>query len=123
MGNISIKLNLEGLKHVKQTKKGKDGKDILCLVIPIEANHLYAGAKGTYLDLQGFEIRNPKEGSKDTHLVKQSLPKEVYGAMSEQERNSTPILGNLIVWGGQSQSQAVEVVQAEVIGEHDDLPF
>lgn len=119
MSNISIKINMEALKCVKQIKKGKSG-DVLCLVIPIKANNLYEGEKGTYLDLTALELKKPKEGSKDTHLVKQNLPKEVYAAMTEEQKNAMPILGNAIVWGASSSN---EVHAAEVIEEDDDLPF
>lgn len=122
MGNISVKLNLEALKCVKQVKKGKTG-DVMCLVIPIEANNLYQGAKGTYLDLVGFELKDKKNDSKDTHLVKQSLPKDVFEKMTDEEKKSMPILGNAIVWDYQNQSQNNDVHTAEVIEEDDDLPF
>lgn len=120
MGNISVKLNLEALKCVKQLKKGKSG-DIMCLVIPIEANNLYQGEKGTYLDLVGFKIKDKKNDSKDTHLIKQSLPKEVFEKMTDEEKRSMPILGNAIVWDYQNKNN--EVHTAEVIKEEDDLPF
>lgn len=119
MSGISIKINLEALKCVKQKKKGKNG-EVMCLVLPIDANHLYKGEKGTYLDLQAFELKNPKEDSKDTHLVKQSLPKDVYEKMNEEEKRAIPILGNAIVWGGVQNN---DVHEAEVIEEEDNLPF
>lgn len=120
MGNISVRINLEGLKCVKQNKKGKSG-DVLCLVIPIEQNNLYQGEKGTYLDLVGFELKDKKNDSKDTHLVKQSLPKDKFEKMSDEDKKAMPILGNAIVWGLSSQQQ--EVHTAEVINEEDELPF
>jgi len=120
MGNISTKLNLAGLKNAAIIKSGKN-KDVDCILIPIEQNHLFKSEKGAvYLDLQGFEYKNPKEGSKDTHLVKQSLPKEVFTKMTDEEKSAMPILGNHIVWGG--SSERTEAVATSAASE-DDLPF
>ena len=123
MSNISVKLNLAGLTHSRKLMKGKTG-DIDCLIIPIEQNKLYKGEKGLYLDLTLIEIKDRSKQSpdqKDTHLVKQSFSKEVYDAMSEEERKSYPIRGNAIYWGSFSNSN--EPALAEPQEEDDDLPF
>lgn len=120
MGNVSVKLNLSGLKHTVQKMKGANG-EVEVLIIPIEANHLYRGEKGMYLDLQAIELKNPREGSKDTHLVKQSLPKEIYSKMSEGEKKSQPILGNAIAWGEGGGSSSTPDVQTSASG--SDLPW
>lgn len=116
MSNISGKINLRQLKS-KQVEK--DGKKYL--VIGIDSNNLFVGEKGVYLDLQGYEIKDKKTDSKDTHLVKQSLPKEVFDKMSEDEKRAMPILGNFIDWGnsgghGEPEPQVDEDMP-------DDIPF
>jgi hypothetical protein len=116
--NISTKINLAGLKHSVRTIKGKSG-DLECLVIPIIANNLFKGEKGVYLDLTGFEIKNKVNDSKDTHLVKQSLPKEIYEKQTEEEKKAVPILGGHILWAGGSMGDSTLNTQAE----NDDLPF
>ena len=121
MGNISTKLNLAGLKHSRMNMKGQSGM-IDCIIIPIEANRLFKGEKGLYLDLTHIEIKDRSKQAtdqKDTHLIKQSFAKEVYEAMSEEERKSYPILGNSIVWGQNSNEPNL----APPIEEGDDLPF
>ncbi|MBS3993158.1 MAG: hypothetical protein KGZ87_05535 [Bacteroidetes bacterium] len=117
MSNFSTKLNLASLKHTRKLLKGQSG-EIDCLIIPIDANNLYRGEKGLYLDLYHIQLKNPIEGQ-NTHLVKQNLPKELYEQMSEAERMAMPILGNSTVWVPQSN----EAPLAEAIGEDDDLPF
>ena len=120
MSNISGKLNLMQLKAAIRRMDGKSGP-IDCVVIPIEANHLFRGEQGIYLDLIAFESKTKNEKIKDTHLVKQSLPKEVLEKMSDDEKKTQPILGNLRVWG-ESQEQAPQsdmAVQDEISG----LPF
>lgn len=121
MGNISIDINLRQLKHaVITTKKGAK-----CLLIPIESNQLIEGEKGVYLNATGFEIKNKTEGQKSTHLVKQSLKKEVYEAMTEEQKKEMPILGNLTVWANDRSEP--EPSGREITGatdpESDDLPF
>lgn len=116
--NISSKINLAGLKHSVRKIKGTSG-ELECLVIPIAINNLFKGEKGVYLDLTGFEIKNKVNESKDTHLVKQSFPKDVYDKMTEDEKKATPVLGSHILWTGGSMGDATLVVQDEA----DDLPF
>lgn len=121
MANISVKLNLAGLKHSRKLLKGKTG-EIDCLIIPIEDNNLYKGEKGLYLDLTCIEIKDKSKQApdqKDTHLIKQSFAKDVYEAMTDEEKKSYPILGNAILWSSISN----EPILAEPISEEDDLPF
>lgn len=120
MGNISIKLNLAGLTHATRIEKGQSG-DVECIIIPIAKNNLFKGEKGLYLDITAIEIKDRSKfaaDQKDTHLLKQSYPKEMYDAMSEEEKRAKPILGNAIVWNGTSEAQL-----APPISEGDDLPF
>ena len=120
MSRISGKINLLQLHAVRKMITGAAGL-VECLVIPIEKNKLFIGEKGVYLDLIAFEIEKPKEGSKDTHLVKQSFSKEVREAMSEDELKKMPILGNLQIWSGSVESEPVS--SNEVQDETSDLPF
>lgn len=119
MGNVSVKINLSALDCAVQKMKGKTG-DVEVLVIPIDKNHLYRGEKGFYLDLQCIELKEKKADRKDTHLVKQSLPKEVYSAMSDEDKKAQPILGNAIVWG---ESSGSTTVAPKSIEEGEDLPW
>lgn len=93
--NKNIKIDLTAFSGAgKITLTGKDGKQKKCLVIPIEENHLYEGEKGIYADFIAWEMRERKENGA-THLVKQSFPKEVREAMSEEEKRALPIFGDL----------------------------
>jgi len=121
MGNISIKINLAGLKYSRKLLKGQSG-EIDCLIIPIHENRLFKGDKGLYLDLTCIEIKDRSKQSadqKDTHLVKQSFDKAFYSALTEEQKRELPILGNAIVWA----SHYNEPQLTAPIAEHDDLPF
>lgn len=120
MANISIKINLRQFKNVVKGMKRKDGTTVKCLVIPIESNNLFVGEKGIYADLTAFQIKNKVGGSKDTHLIKQSLPKEVFDALTDDEKKAMPILGNAILWGAYEPEPQAADIQEE--GD-DDLPF
>src|SRR5690606_35561326 len=100
MGNISTRLNLLAIPGaVKHELEGKNGKKVAAVVIPIEYANLYNGEKGVYLDLIAFDLKNPREVSKDTHLVKQSLSKE-------KQTEDMPILGSHVAWGQLRVEQA-----------------
>lgn len=90
--NYNCKVNLAGLKHTVQKMQGASG-EIEVLVIPIEANNLYRGEKGLYLDLVAWGIEEPKY--EDSHMLKQSLPKEVAEKQSKEEKYAMPIMGAL----------------------------
>lgn len=124
MGNISTKVNLGALKNAAIIMSGKN-KDVECLLIPIAQNHLYKNDKGVVsLELIGFEIAADKRkaDSKDTHLVKQSLSKDILEKLTDEEKKAFPILGNHVNWdesGGGSSNVSAPVVAAT----EDDLPF
>lgn len=121
MSNISIKVNLAGLIHATRVEKGKSGEQE-CIIIPIKQNNLHKGEKGLYLDLTAFEIKDRSKmdaDRKDTHLVKQSLPDEIYKSLTEEQKKAIPIIGNAIVWSGQGNEPELN----QPTPEGDDLPF
>ena len=123
MSNISIKVNLRQLKNVIKPMKKQDGSTVDCLVIPIDDNHLFKGDKGIYLDMSAFEIKNKKTDSRDTHLIKQSLPKEVYDKLTDDQRKAMPILGNAIVWGHREPEPVDAETMENTDGVIEDIPF
>jgi hypothetical protein len=119
MGNISIKLNLTQFHSVIKPMPTQSGKVVDCVVLPIEKNHFFKGEKGVYVDLIAFELKNKKEGIKDTHSLKQSFSKEYLEALSQDEKNALPFLGGLVVWDENSSSEKAPIVQDE----KSDLPW
>lgn len=122
MSNISIKLNLRQLKHEIRKFQGKNDT-FDCLVIPIKVNHLYSGEKGVYLDLTAIEVQNKRNESKNTHLIKQNLPKDVYNKMSDDDKKKLPILGNAIDWSKQNFEPEPQNYTMPETENNDDLPF
>lgn len=105
MSRISTKIALTKLTGATVMDITGNSGPVKCLVIPIAMANLYEGAKDVYLDVTSFDLTNPKPDSKDTHLVKQSLSKEKFAAMTDEEKRSQPIIGNSIVWNeGSSNS-------------------
>lgn len=125
MSNISIKINMRQFKHVIKKMKKQDGTQTDCLVIPIAENMFFVGEKGVYVDMMAIEIKNKSGESKDTHLVKQNIPKEQYDAMSDEERRSFPILGNAILWSRQENDPVMADIEPfnSPDEDQDDLPF
>jgi hypothetical protein len=117
---ITGKINLLNLHCVKQYQKGVAGP-VECLIIPIAKNNLFVGEKGVYLDLVAFDIKEPKPDQKDTHIVKQSLSKELRESMTDEQLKAMPILGNLCVLSGKNESQPISSI--ETLDPESDLPF
>jgi hypothetical protein len=118
---ITFKVNLLQYQAAIMKIKSKSGALVDCVVIPIDSNHLVKGDKGVYADFAAFEFKNKQENSKDTHLVKQSLPKEIFQAMSDDAKKAMPIFGNLRVWEDRTESEPVSSVN--IVPEDDGLPF
>lgn len=123
MGRISVKINLAALKNAAIITSGKN-KDVDCILIPIEQNHLFRGKENAvYLDVIGFETAPEKRKGKDTHMAKQSLDKKVLDAMSEDEKKALPILGNFIDWDQSGEGGERVEIGAKPVEDLSDLPF
>lgn len=118
MSNVNIKLNLQNLVCAVRFEKGTVSGPVECLIIPIEKNHLFKSEKGIYLDLVAFELKDKKDNQ--THLVKQSLPKEIFEKMTDEQKKATPILGNISLW---EKQEAAPISNGEPLPENSDLPF
>lgn len=129
------KINLAALASHKIVEfpqgKEKDAPKIKCIVIPIEKNNLFLSDKGNvFLDLVVFDLKKPqvdKDGATtQTHIVKQSLPKDVREKMTKEEQLAMPILGGLCMLSGNGfvqEKQAVEDNSFSAPDTGDDLPF
>lgn len=131
---LNIRVNLSKLnKSAVLMLQGKAGP-VKCVVIPVEENNLYIGDKGAYLDVTAIPLTNPKYA--ETHLLKPSLPKEKYQALTEEQRNAIPIIGGVTPfktaepegnaaaaaeYGGTNSAVATPV--APFGTSEDDLPF
>lgn len=118
---ITFKINLMQYKAAIMKIKNNSGVMVDCVVIPIDVNHLVKGEKGVYADFAAFEFKNKQENSKDTHLIKQSLPKEWFQGMSDDEKKAMPIFGNLRVWEERTDQEPQSSMDS--LTESDGLPF
>jgi hypothetical protein len=124
MNKISGSFNLGALKSVIREMKGKRGM-VKCIVIPINENDLIITERGgVYFNWIAFEKKTKTDG-KDTHVMKQSLPKEKYETLTDEQKQSYPIIGNLTLWAGRKEQQQSDEIPAEPEFEisEDDLPF
>lgn len=128
MTDFNGKLNLLKLKRAGIMQiQGRTGV-LRCLVIPVEDNNIFVTTdennhpKAAYIDLTAWELKNPKYD--DTHMIKQSLPKEVREKMTDEEKKAIPILGGLkpVIFESQNaaSSCAAPIAQTQ---NSDDLPF
>lgn len=128
-GNYGIHFN--ALKYVNSGVLNIKGRSETkrCLVVPIEDNHLFESVnedgspKAVYLDLNAFALREPKY--EQTHIVKQSLPKEVRESMTKEQLDAMPILGGMkpLVNPSANASTASNVPFAQPTEDDSDLPF
>tara|TARA_R110001599_G_scaffold175122_2_gene367140 strand:+ start:211 stop:492 length:282 start_codon:yes stop_codon:yes gene_type:complete len=92
----------------------KIGLSVRIDVTKIDKARLYAGAKGTYLDLTTFVDTDQQDQYENNGFISQSVDKE------EREQGvQTPILGNVKVFftdGAQSAPKSQAVID-------EDIPF
>lgn len=121
--NIGIRVNLQALNGA--FLKNLTGRTATkrCLIIPVDDNPaMFIGEKGTYLNMVGVEVKNSQYG--DTHLLKGDIPRDVYEAMTDDQRNAQPILGNVRSIGPKQQVVTGSVNMDAPEGEqNEDLPF
>ena len=96
----------------------KIGLSVRIDVTKIDKARLYAGAKGTYLDLTTFVNTEEKDQYENNGFISQSVDKE------EREQGvQTPILGNVKVFftdGAQSAPQSAPQSKTVI---DEDIPF
>ena len=127
--NYGIKVNAlkyqnSGIMNIK----GRTGTK-RCLVVPIEENHLFVSAnddgspKAVYLDLNAFALREPKYDQ--THLVKQSLPKDVRESMTKEQLDAMPILGGMKTFDNTpvNADATCDAPFVQPLDNNSDLPF
>lgn len=71
--------------------------------------------------MAAIAMREPKYS--ETHCIKQSLPKERYEAMSEEERKNQPILGGMKPYERQEAEVTGQMDGSQAVDNADDLPF
>lgn len=124
---MEVSVNLAKLKHVVKTTKNANLEDIEVLILPIKENGLYKGEKGSIsLNIKAYELKDPRsEGRKvTTHILKQSLEKDKYASMTEEEKRERPIIGNLFQWEGDYTSEASQSKDIDVsIDIDNDMPL
>lgn len=116
---------LSKLIHVRMKKKGKKGKKVDCIVIPIKQNHLFEGKEGAvYLPLR-IVTRSEEDQYGQHGFISQSVSSEEYKEASDKQKEKfkeLPILGNFKNFGAESSSNDSTGSKGE-IDEDDDLPF
>lgn len=128
MDNFNAKLNLLKLKRAGVMQIQGRGEVLRCLVIPIEENNIFVSTddnnrpKAAYLDLTAWALQNPKYD--ETHMIKQSLPKEVREKMTDEEKKAMPILGGMRPASLEVQNAATTCDAPFAQTQNsDDLPF
>jgi hypothetical protein len=122
---MEVSVNLTKLKHVVRMINGNSGQPVECLIIPVKENNLYEGKEGMRgLNLKAWAVREPKTENKktNTHILKQTVGKEAYENMTEEEKREMPIIGNIFEWEGASDAPVAseEIDQFEI---DENLPF
>ena len=121
MSNYGIKLNLTKIKgHFFKNIQGKN-ETKRCICFPFDTLGFYEGEKTVYLDLVAFEYREPKYA--DTHMLKISIAKEIFDAMTDEEKNSQPIVGGLKPIVAAARGHIEITGTTSTADEGEDLPF
>lgn len=123
------KINLAALPSHKIVKVNVGGEPVDAILIPIAKNNLFLSDKGNvFMDLVLFENKEPLK-DKDgliiqTHMIKQSLPKDVREKQTKEEKMNQPIIGSACIIGNFVRDEKPAIQDEDVsVPEEDDLPF
>ena len=125
--NYQLKINVKALNRAfVHAIQGKTEK-VECLCIPV--SEFYKGKNGELYCTIGITERQTPGTYGDTHFAKQQLEKESYSKLTDEQKKSIPIIGNMQP-SKFGNTQKVEQVQDAVIlppseptQSADDLPF
>lgn len=118
---------LSKLKHVMMTKKGKKGKKIKGLFIPLKENYLVEGDEGAVYMNVNVIAKSPQDDFGQNGFISQNGNKK-WSEASEEEQDAfkaLPILGNIKNFEdskGGNDTSGKQGDQDEY-DEEDDLPF
>lgn len=130
--NLDSQINLTKLKHVRMTKKGKEGKDVSGLFIPIAQNMLDVDEYGVHLPIR-IKYREEQDEYKQNGFISKKIGSKVWKELTPEQQTKfkdysdaetkaqTPILGNVKDWG--SSVGYSGAASSEELSEDDDLPF
>lgn len=133
--NYRLKINLKAFRNAAVTEiQGRTGAK-RCIVIPLEDNDVFEGEKGAYVELKARTYNEPKYGN--THFVKLGVSSERYKAMTDEERDTIPFLGNMSedvyvpkaeapaanVEAGRAAAKAMQQPAPQTFTVTDELPF
>lgn len=123
MQNYGIRVNLQKLQNAFLRKFAGKTATKTCICLPIEDNpSLFLGEKGCYLNLTANAQENPQYGN--SHFVRGDIPRELYEQMTEEQRKSFAILGNMKpILPKQQHVDATTSMDAPEDQPQDDLPF
>ena len=129
---LSGSLALTKLIHVKMTKKGKDGQEVLGLFIPIDANMLVTGAEKDgvtpiYMPVN-VHIKAETDDKGQNGFIAKTIDSKTYKALTDEQKEDSkrlsPILGSVKDWGASSaEDNSGDQNSGATVDEHDDLPF
>ena len=124
--NYSGSIALTKLKHVVMEKKGKGGKKVKGLFIPIEANILEEGKENAIYMAVRVIARNEADQYGQHGFISQSAPSAVYKAATEEEKEEfkkLPILGNIKDFSASDENNNAAAETTFDADGDDDLPF
>lgn len=115
--NYTGRLDLLKFKKSFVTKIQGKTETKACVCIPIDDNQLFVGEKGIYFDFAAWELKNST--TDNTHILSQSFRKEFREAMTEEEKKSQPIFGNL----KEMPNAKMDIQTTTQPADEDNVPF
>jgi len=124
---LSGSIALSKLQHVTEKRKGKKGKKVECLIIPLKNNYLVKDKDTGAIYMEVNVIYKPDGDDYDRNgFISQSVSSKLWKAADEEEQQkmkNTPILGSIKDWGSGNNKSDDDSGSHGEIDEDDDLPF
>lgn len=93
--NYTAKLDISKITGAFACKIQGQNTTKNCICIPTDAAGVFVGQKGIYIDLRIVELSEDRRRFEDTHIIRQSFPKDLYETLSEEDKRNIPPLGGM----------------------------
>ena len=124
--NYSGSLALTKLIHVRMEVKGKSGKMVKGIFIPVEENYLVEGKENAlYMPIRAI-VKDTQDDRGQNGFISQSVDTKVYKEATDAQKETfkkMPILGNLKDFSEGGNDNAGQKSDQIFTPQSDDLPF
>ncbi|WP_114937535.1 hypothetical protein [Mucilaginibacter endophyticus] len=124
--DLSGSIALTKLTHVLMDAKGKGGKPVRGIFIPIDVNMLVEKDKAVYMAVK-VKVKSEADQFGQNGFIAKTTDSSIWKGLTEDQKEEakklSPILGNIKDFSAGTANDTSGAAAPNVVSEDDDLPF